>query len=158
MSEDFNAKMKLLIKSEKALLSLEMRKKSRQTVWIALALVAVLVSLVMINVTVYLYLKTSYTDLGSAAILAVLNLAVSGLFFLIASRQDRGPEAKSIEDIRDFAWDQVNTDIDEVKQHVTDFKQSVVKVKKGVDSFTSTGPLNKVLPIITALIELNKKR
>jgi len=27
MSEDFNAKMKLLIKSEKALLALEMRKK-----------------------------------------------------------------------------------------------------------------------------------
>jgi len=158
MSEDFNAKMKLLIKSEKALLSLEMKKRSRQTVWIALALVAVLVSLVMINVTVFLYLETTYTNLESAAILTGLNLVVSGLFFFIASRQNRGAEAKSIEDIRDFAWDQVNTDIDEVKQHVTDFKQSVVKVKKGVDSFTSAGPLNKVLPIITALIELNKKK
>lgn len=158
MSEEFNAKMKLLIKSEKALLSLEMRKKSRQTVWIALALVAVLVSLVMINVTVYLYLETRFTNLESAAILTGLNLAVSGLFFLIASRQDRGVEAQSIEDIRDFAWEQVSTDIDEVKQHVTDFKESVVKVKKGVDSFTSGGPINKVMPIITALIELNKKK
>ncbi|SFZ98204.1 hypothetical protein MNB_SV-5-1105 [hydrothermal vent metagenome] len=158
MSEEFNAKMKLLIKSEKALLALEMRKKSRQTIWIAMALVAVLVSLVMVNVTVFLYLETKYDNLEAAGILTVLNLALSGLFFLIASRQNRGAEAESIEDIRDFAWEQVSADIDEVKQHVTDFKQSVVKVKKGVDSFTSTGPLNKVMPIITTLIDLNKKR
>jgi hypothetical protein len=60
MSDDFNAKMKLLIKSEKAMLSLEMRKKSRQTVWIALALLAVLVGLITLNATVFLYLETMY--------------------------------------------------------------------------------------------------
>ena len=158
MSDEFNAKMKLLIKSEKALLNLEMKKRSRQTIWIALALLAVLTGLVMLNVTVYLYLSGRFNNLESAAILSGLNLIVAALFFFIASRQDRGAEAESIEDIRDYAWDQVSTDIDEVKQHVADFKEGVVKVKKGVDSFTSGGPFNKVLPIITALIELNKKK
>ena len=158
MSDEFNAKIKLLIKSEKALLGLEMKRRSRQTVWIALALLAVLTSLVMLNVTVYLYLSDKFNNLESAAILSGLNLIVAALFFIIASRQERGAEAESIEDIRDFAWDQVSTDIDEVKQHVADFKEGVVKVKKGVDSFTSVGPLAKVVPIITALVELNKKR
>jgi len=160
MSEDFNAKMQLLIKSEKALLSLEMRKKSRQMIWVSLAVVAVLVSLIMVNVTVYLYLATKFNNLESAGILTAMNIVFSGLFSLIASRQDRGAEAQSIEDIRNFAWDQVSTDIDEVKQHVSDFKQSVVKVKSSVDSF-ATGDvlgLKKVLPIITTLIELNKKK
>jgi len=160
MSEDFNAKMQLLIKSEKALLNLEMRKKSRQMIWVSLAVVAVLVALVMVNVTAYLYLETRFTNLESAAILTAMSLLIAGLFFLIASRQDRGTEAQSIEDIRDFAWAQVSTDIDEVKQQVTDFKQSVVKVKSSVDSFTSGDAfgLKKVLPIITTLIELNKKK
>ena len=82
MSEDFNAKMKLLIKSEKALLSLEMRKKSRQTVWVAIGLLAVLAGLVMLNVTVFLLLETHYSNLVSAAILSGLNLLVAILFFL----------------------------------------------------------------------------
>jgi hypothetical protein len=160
MSEDFNAKMKLLIKSEKALLSLEMKKKGRQTLWTTLALLAILVTLIMLNITVYLYLSTTHTALEAAATLTGVNLVIAILFFVIASKQDRGAEAASIEDIRDFAWEQVSTDIDEVKQNVTDFKNSVVKVKSKVDSFTTGDAfgLKKVLPIITTLIDLNKKK
>jgi len=160
MSEDFNAKIKLLIKSEKALLSLEMKKKSRQTVWVALGLVAVLVTLVMVNITAYLYLAATRTPLEAAAILTGLNIAVAVLFFLLASRQSVGAEAASIEDIRDFAWEQVSSDLDEVKQQANDFKNSVVKVKKTVDGFTTGDAfgIKKVLPIITTLIDLNKKR
>ena len=160
MSEEFNAKIKLLIKSEKALLSLEMKKKSRQTVWIALALVAVLVTLVMVNITAYLYLSSTRTNLEAATILTGLNIAVAVIFFVLASRQTVGAEAASIEDIRDFAWEQVSTDLDEVKQNMTEFKNSVVKVKKTVDGFTTGDAfgIKKVLPIITTLIDLNKKR
>ena len=160
MSEDFNAKMKLLIKSEKALLSLEMRKRSRQTVWIALAMVAVLVSLVMLNVSTYLYLSESFSNLQTAMIMTASNIVIAILCFVIASRQDRGVEAESIEDIRDFAWEQISADIDDVKQNVTDFKESVVKVRRSVDSFTSGDAfgIKKVLPIISTLIELNKKK
>ena len=160
MSEDFNAKMKLLIKSEKALLSLEMRKRSRQTIWIALALLAVLTGLLMINVTVFLYLESKFSNLESAAIITGLNLLFASIFFFIASRQDRGAEAQAIEDIRDFAWEQISTDIDEVKQNMTDFKNSVVKVKSSVDSFTSGNAfgLKKIMPIIMTLIDLNKRK
>jgi hypothetical protein len=160
MSEDFNAKIKLLIKSEKALLSLEMKKKSRQTLWASLGLVAVLVTLVMLNITAYLYLAATRTPLEAAAILTGLNIAIALIFFLLASRQTLGAEASSIEDIRDFAWDQVSSDIDEVKQHATDLKNSVVKVKKTVDSFTTGDAfgIKKVLPIITTLIDLNKRK
>ena len=160
MSEDFNAKMKLLIKSEKALLSLEIQKRSRQTLWMALALVAALVSLVMLNVTIYLYLSTQFSNLQSAGILTSINIVIAIVFALIASRQSRGVQAESIEDIRDFAWEQISTDIDEVKQNITEFKDSVVKVKHNVDSFT-TGDIfgiKKFLPIVSTLIDLSRKR
>jgi hypothetical protein len=160
VNDEFNAKIKLLIKSEKALLSLEMKKKSRQTVWIALGLVAVLVTLVMINITAYLYLSSTRTPLEAAAIQTAVNIALAVLFFILASRQTLGAEAASIEDIRDFAWDQVSTDIEEVKQNVAEFKNSVVKVKKTVDGFTTGDAfgIKKVLPIITTLIDLNKRK
>ena len=160
MSDDLNAKMKLLIKSEKALLSLEMRKKSRQNVWVAMALLAVLAGLVMLNVTVFLLLETHYSNLASAAILSGLNLLVAIIFFVIASRQDRGAEAESIEEIRNFSWGQIETDIDEVKQNVSEFTHSVKKVKSSVDSFTSGDAFGfgKVMPIITTLIDLHKKK
>ena len=160
MSEDFNAKMKLLVKSEKAMLNLELRKRSRQTFWVALALLAVLVSLVMLNVTTYLYLADSYSNLEAAAILTGINLAVAALFFFISSRQESTSEAQAIEEIRDFAWEQVSSDLDDVKQNVSEFKDSVVRVKKSVDSLTSGTAFgfNKIMPVITTLIELNKKR
>ena len=160
MNEDFNAKIKLLIKSEKALLSLEMRKKSRETFWAALGIMAVLMSLVMVNITLFLYLSQSFSNAASAGILTLVNIVIAGLFFLIASKQQRSAEAESIEDIRDFAWQQVSTDVDEVKENIKEFSQSIVKVKQNVESFTKgdTFGLKKVLPIVTTLIDLARKR
>ena len=75
-------------------------------------------------------------------------------------RQENAAEAKAIEEIRDFAWEQVSSDLNDVKQGVHDFKESVVKVKKSVDGLTSGTAfgLSKVMPIITTLIELNRKK
>jgi hypothetical protein len=90
---------------------------------------------------------------------------------MIASRQTTGAETEAIEEIRNFAWAQVQTDIDDVKQNVTQFTDSISKVKKSVDTFTSgdafglkkvmpiiTTLLKKVMPIITTLIDLNKRK
>ena len=160
MNDDFNAKIKLLIKSEKALLSLEMRKKSRETLWAALGLIATLIALIMVNITAYLYLSEHFTNAASAGILTLINITIAGIFFTIASKQERGAEAESIEDIRDFAWQQVSTDVDEVKENIKEFTQGIVKVKNNVESFTKGDAfgIKKVLPIITTLIDLAKKR
>ncbi len=50
--------------------------------------------------------------------------------------------------------------LDEAKQNVAEFKNSVTKVKKSVDSFTSGDALGlkKVMPIITTLIDLDKRK
>ena len=159
MKKDIDTKLKLLIKSEKALLGLQMRTKSRQTFWIALALLALLVTLVLSNLTLYLYLAQEHTPLVSAAILTLCNLAVAALFFFISTKQENHSEAKAIEEIRDFAWEQVSEDIEELKEGVGEFKESVLRAKKGVDSLASGAAfgLNKVMPIVSTLMELNKK-
>lgn len=160
MNKEFNAKLELLIKSEKALFKLEMRRKGRQTVLIAVALLAILIALAMLNVTVYLYLETRYTPLASAAILSGANLIVAVLFFMIASRQDAGAEAESIQEIRNFAWGQVSSDLDGVKQQVVEFTDGVKRVKNSVDSVVNKDffGLKGIMPIIQALIEMKRKK
>ena len=160
MNTDLNAKIKLLIKSEKALLRLEMRKKARSTLWSALGIIAILVTLVTLNVTVFLYLSHSFTPAASSAILTSINMLIALVFFKIASRQEVGPEAESIEEIRDFAYAQLATDVDEVKESVKEFTQNAVKIKQNVESFTSGDAfgIKKVIPIISTLIDIAKKR
>ena len=163
MRKDLDAKVRLLIKSEKALLNLEIRKKSRQAVWVAMAILAMLMGLIILNFSAYLYLSTHYSDLAAALILSGLNFLVGLLFVFIALRQTRGPEAKPIEEIRDYAWEQISADVDELKQSVTDFKESVKNVKESVSSLRNADALSlkKIIPIINTLItliDLNKRR
>jgi len=159
MNNDFNAKLKLLIKSEKALLSLEMKKKAKETLWSGLGLVSVLMTLVLLNITLFLYLSSEISNLAASAALTLLNFFVAILFFMIASRQNRGPEAESIEEIRDFAYQQLATDVDEVKASVKEFGKSALKVKENVESFTSGDAfgIKKIIPIVTTLIDVARK-
>ncbi len=54
MNRELSNKLQLLLRSEKALLKLEMRKKGRQVVLTTIAVLAVLATLVMVNVSTYL--------------------------------------------------------------------------------------------------------
>ncbi len=160
MDNDMNARLNLLIKSEKALLKLELRKRGRQAVFMAVGLLAVLIALVMLNVTAYLSLAAHYSTQVSAAILTGSNLCFAVLFFFIALRQDAGPEAESLQEIRDFAWEQVAVEIDGVKQQVTEFGDGVKRIKGGIDSVVNRDifGLRSIIPLIQAFSSSKKKK
>ncbi len=159
MNKEFNANINLLVRSEKALLKMDMRVKSRQVVLVAVALIAVLVALVMINVTAYLFLDTLYTPVVSAAILTGTNLFVALVFFVIASKQDVGQQAEAMQEIRDYAWSQISSDIDEVKQNATEFKESIQQVSRGVNSvFRGVSGIKGMMPIVQALFDMENKK
>jgi hypothetical protein len=160
MSEDFNARLNLVLKSEKALLKLEIRKRGRQTVLIVIALLAVLTGLVMLNITAYLYFITLFSNLVAAALLTGINLLLAVLFFVLAIRQDTGAETESIQEIRDFAWQQLSTDIDGVKAQVTELTDGVKRVSRGVDSVVHMDffGLKTLLPLFQSLSRRKKKK
>ena len=159
MNKEFNANINLLVRSEKALLKMDMRVKSRQVVLVAVALIAVLIALVMINVTAYLFLDTLYTPVVSAAILTAINLFVALVFFVIASKQDVGQQAEAMQEIRDYAWSQISSDIDEVKQNATEFKESIQQVSRGVNSvFRGVSGIKGMMPIVQALFDMENKK
>jgi len=151
MNQDLSTKIKLIIKSEKALLNLEIRKKSKQAVWIALGILAAFIALVMFNATIYLYLSTIFSTVASAAILTAINLGFTAIAFLIASSKNKSAETESIEEIRDYAWTQLANDIDETKNTISEFKDSILKAKESIFG------LKNLLPIINSVIDLSKK-
>ncbi|GEM_PF-2128706 len=159
MNNDLNAKLNLLIKSEKALFKLEIRKKGRQTVFIAIALLAILITLIMLNVTAYLFLSEYYNIQVSAAILSGINLTVAILFLILATRQGTGAETESLQEIRDFAWGQVGTDIEMMKEQITDFGDGVKRIKNGVDSVINRDVfgLGTLIPLVQTLSKRKKK-
>lgn len=160
MKEDFNAKLNLLIKSEKALFRLEMRKRGRQTLFIAVALLAVMVALSLLNVAIYLYLVTRFSPMISAGILSGFNLMVAVIFFIVAFRQDTGPESESLEEIRDFAWEQVSRDFDGVKQQIGDFTDGIRRVSGSIHSVMHRdySALAAMLPFVQSLLVARKKK
>jgi len=62
MNTDLNTKLNLLIRSEKALFKIEIRKRARQTVFITIALLAVLIALIMLKRAVILALQYFFSS------------------------------------------------------------------------------------------------
>ncbi len=144
MNNNFSTKIKLLIKSEKALLNLELRKKSKQAIWIAIAILSSFTALVMFNITIFLYLSESFTNTTSAAILTIINLVFTAIALFISSSKNKSAEIRSIEEMRDYAWSEIANDVDETRQSFQDLKDNIFGLKS-------------LLPVLTTLINLAKK-
>ncbi len=144
MNNNFSTKIKLLIKSEKALLNLELRKKSKQAIWIAIAILSSFTALVMFNITIFLYLSESFANTTSAAILTIINLVFTAIALFISSSKNKSAEIRSIEEMRDYAWSEIANDVDETRQSFQDLKDNIFGLKS-------------LLPVLTTLINLAKK-
>lgn len=149
MNKELSNKLNLLLRSEKALLKLEMQKKGRQVVLATIAILAVLATLVMVNVTAYLYFAESYSALQSALILTAIDLLLAILFFVMASRQALGSEAEAVQEIRDYALKELSGELDEIKQEASEIRAGFSKVSSGVSSV-----LNRDYSAVKALIPL----
>ena len=151
MNQDLSKTIKLIVKSEKALFKLEIRKKSKQFIWAAIGIIAIFISLVMLNITLYFYLSSNLSSLVSTSILTIMNFIFTAMAFYIASGSHKSTEVKSIEEIRDYAWTQIANDIDETKNSIEEFKDSILKAKESIFGFKS------LLPILTSIIDYSKK-
>ncbi len=155
MSNTIQNKINLLLRSEKALLKLELRKRSKQIVLNTIALLALFITLVMVNISVYFYLSTFLSSALAALILALINLFISALFFIIASKQECAPEAEAILDVRDFAWSQILEDVQEFKHEASEVKQTVKHINSGINGVLKRDvmSLGQLIPIIKILLE-----
>lgn len=149
MNKELSNKLNLLLRSEKALLKLEMQRKGRQVVLATIAILAVLATLVMMNVTAYLYFAERFSALESALMLTGIDLLLAILFFMLASRQALGSEAEAVHEIRDYALKELSGELDGIKQEASEIRESFSKVSSGISSV-----FNRDYSAVKALIPL----
>ena len=159
MNKELSNKLQLLLRSEKALLKLEMRKKGRQVVLTTIAILAVLATLVMLNVSAYLYLIDKSSPLNAALILMGIDLAVAMLFFILASRQELSSEAEAINEIRDYALKELSGEFDEIKHEASEIRESFSKVSSGISSVFNRdfSAVKAVMPLVEMFVKTHKK-
>ncbi len=159
MNKKLSNKIQLLLRSEKALLKLEMRKKGRQVVFVSIAILAVLATLVMLNVSAYLYLIEKSTPLNAALVLMAIDLAVAMLFFILASRQELGNEAEAINEIREYALEELSGEFDEIKQEASEIRESFSKVSGGISSVFNRdfSAVKAVIPLVEMFVKTRNK-
>lgn len=160
MNKELSNKLQLLLRSEKALLKLEMRKKGRQVVLTTIAILAVLATLVMLNVSAYLYLIENSTPLNAALILMAIDLAVAMLFFILASRQELGNEAEAINEIREYALEELSGEFDEIKQEASEIRESFSKVSGGISSVFNRdfSAVKALIPLVEMFVKTRNKK
>lgn len=159
MNKELSNKLQLLLRSEKALLKLEMRKKGRQIVLATIAILAILATLVMLNISAYLYLEEGFSPLHSALMLTGFDLVLAILFLFFASRQELGNEAEAINEIRDYALKELSGEFDEIKQEASEIRESFSKVSSGISSVFNRdfSAVKAVLPLVEMFVQTRKK-
>ena len=159
MNKELSKKVSLLLRSEKAMLKLEMSRRSRQAVLAAIGVIAVLATLVMLNITAYLFLKVHFTSEIAALILTGADMLIAIFFLVLASQQELGREANAVREIRDYARQELSGELESLQEETAEIRESFSKVSSGISSIFNRdfSAVKAVLPLIEMFVKSRKK-
>jgi hypothetical protein len=131
MKDAFSRQLSLYLRSERTLLNLFLRDKSRQLFFVFAGLGFLLIAVLLCDIGCFFVLKQHVSVPMTAFILA----GAHGLFFLIclwfARRKKQSREAQALQTIRDFAKDEVLNDVAMVKDEALDMSRTAKSILKG---------------------------
>lgn len=154
-------KLHVLARSEIALLRIQARRISTRTALFVVALVFALLALGMLNFAAYQALAVNQGPAIGAMLVALVDGVLALLVIVIARGAGPGTEQeKMVRDLRDLAYNELSTDLDGVKEKVTQVTDDVRRIRSGFSAITggSSGSLaNNLAPILRLLIGAIKK-
>lgn len=121
----------------------------RQVVMMVIAGIAALAALILLNVAVYLVLAAILPPAAGAAILALANLVLAGVFVGLAGRMNAEAEIAPAVEVRDMAFEDLECEIEEMTDEGRRVLDSVKRM--GTDPFASLSAL--LVPVLTAALK-----
>ncbi len=155
MDDNFEAKLQLYLRSERAMLDIFIRDKSRQLLFLFMSLMALLTAWIMFDIAVFFTLGAYFTVKMTTFILAAANVLLFLIFICCSKRRKHQKEVEALQDIRDFAKHEVTKDLKVVKNEVVDMTHSVGGVVRDVSSVLN-GELLGLTRLITMIRGLIK--
>lgn len=155
MDGNFESKLNLYLRSERAMLNIFVRNKLRQLFFMSLGFVALLTALIMLDIAIFFTLKNYFSTHITAFILAGSHALLFLIFLLFAKHKKHQHEADALRDIRDFAKDQVSHDVKLATSEVVKMGNSVKHVTHDISSIFSGEAfgLAGLIPIIRSILK-----
>jgi hypothetical protein len=155
MDDNFESKLHLYLRSERAMLDVFIRDKSRQLSFVFMGFIALLTALVMFDIAVFFTLMAYFTIKITAFILAGANTVLFLMLICFSKRKKHQKEVEALQDIRDFSKDEVTKDLKIAKDEVVEISHSVGGVVRDVSSIFN-GELLGLTRLITMIRDLIK--
>ena len=155
--------LRILWRTERLLAEQRLRRLVRRISLMTLAALAGLFAIAMLNVAGYVYLTPVLEPTGAALVVAAADAIVVAILALAALPQKPGPEVRVLEEIRDMALSDLETEARSVQAELRHVRTEIESVRQAVNSF-ARDPLDALspqllTPILTLLTNLlrNKK-
>lgn len=142
----FDGRLKVYMRSEKAILDIYIRNKLRALFYTSLAFICILTALVMLDIGVFFTLTAYFATKTTAFILAGSNLVLFILLICFARRRRYQRELQSLEAIRDVVKD-------DIKEEVLEMTQGV---RQATDHISSLFSIAGLVPILKKIIQTKR--
>jgi len=157
-------KLRIWARAETTLLRINARRTGNRFTALAIALGFAILTVGMINIGLYELLAESYGRVKGAFYLAGANGLLGALVAFIAQRSKPGLEEEMVNEIREMALAELQTDADEIKEefdriaaHVKQIEDAVSALR-GSGSGSSLSTLTTLAPVVELAVHSLKSR
>ena len=150
-------KLQLLARAEMTLAQIHGRRVASRSALFSISIVFLLLGLAMLTVAVYQVLLPMLGSAWAAFSVAMVDTFLGIVLALVARRA--GPsdnEEKLAREIRDMAYAEIGSDIEQVKSELEQITTDVKRIRTGVTAFTG-GAINSVGPVLGMLLKAVKR-
>jgi hypothetical protein len=143
--EVFVRHLKVLWTSERMLGEIKLKIITHKVILGAVAALAGLFGLGMLNLAAFFGLEPRIGAASAALFIALANLVVAGIFLFTAKNLAPGPEVKLIEDVRDMALADIETEARAAQNEILAVRDEILAVRSTVSNLVKN-PTESLLP------------
>ena len=150
-------KINLLARSEMALARINAKRLVTRVILYLCLLIFVLFGVAMLNFSLYQVFALYFSAASAGALVAVVNLALAGVLFLIAGAiGGESSEEKMAKEIRDLAYAELSVDVASVKGEISKASDDLKKIQSRINAFTNATGL--IVPLANMLTQAMAKK
>ena len=159
---EFIVKLRILARAEVTLLKADAARRTNHALLAAISIGCVFVGLVFVNMGLFFMLTESEIDSRAAFILAVGNIGLAVIPFLLRRTAKPSAEEAMVREIREMAAAEISKEITEITDEIGAVGDGIKQLKSGISSFTRGGgggvfsALGPVLPLVIDLLKRSK--
>lgn len=159
---DFFQKLQIFSRTEIAILRITLQTVSKQIILFAVGIVLILLAVAMFNVGMFMSLSEKFGSDTAAFIVCAFNAVLAVVIMVVANRTKPGPEADMAKEIRNLAINEINADVDKIRQNFNEVKTDVQRIRSGFGGLLGGGDKSSLgllsfAPLIEILISSLRK-